>query len=191
MDRSNHYEAAFEAYLQQEGLGYIAIDETRRALYGSMPLKSLDFIVHAPEGVHLLVDVKGRRFPAGPPERPRRVWECWSTRDDLHALDQWGRLFGPGYQGLLVFLYDIHPDLPLPDDTEDVWLFRNRRYLLRAVAAEDYQMHMRVRSPRWGTVDLPGPLYRRLAQPFSNFVRQPALAYDDAGGFDPVDIVPF
>ncbi|HEV8059704.1 MAG TPA: HYExAFE family protein [Gemmataceae bacterium] len=190
MDRSNHYEAAFEAYLQERGFSYIAIDETRRALYGDKSLKNLDFIVHATTASHLLIDVKGRRFPAGPPTKPRAVWECWSTSDDLEALDYWRRLFGPGYQGLLLFLYDIDPAVRLPDEVEDLWCFRGRRYLLRAVAADDYQMHRRVRSPRWGTVSLPAPVYRRLAQPFSHFVQQaqPAMEEDY---YDIADATPF
>ena len=190
MDRSNHYEAAFEAYLQEKGLSYIAIDETRRSLYGAKSLKNLDFIVHATAASHLLIDVKGRRFPAGPPTKPRAVWECWSTADDLEALDSWRRLFGPGYQGLLLFLYDIDPAVGLPDNVDDLWCYRGRRYLLRAVAADDYQMHRRVRSQRWGTVSLPADVYRRLVQPFSHFVQQaePALeenVYDIAADSAP------
>lgn len=182
MDRTNHYEAAFEAYLQEQGLGYIAVDETRRSVFGATPLKSLDFIVHTPDGVHLLIDVKGRRYPAGPPEKPRRIWECWSTRDDLVALEQWGRLFGPEYEGMLLFMYDVTAPEVCLDDQEDVWIWRERRYLLRAIPAEVYGMHMRVRSPRWNTVDLPGPLFRRLVQPFSYFVRRTVPA--QAGGED-------
>src|SRR5437868_5004877 len=75
MDRSNHYEAAFEGYLQWHRLCYVAVDETRRAMLGDLRVKSLDFIVHGPGGARLLVDVKGRRFPTGPGQRPRRVWE--------------------------------------------------------------------------------------------------------------------
>ncbi len=179
MDRSNHYEAAFEAYLKEKGLSFIAIDETRRALYGPKTLKNLDFIVHATAASHLLIDVKGRRFPAGTPAKPRAVWECWSTNDDLEALDHWRRLFGFGYQGLLLFVYDIHPDVQLPDEVEDLWHFRGHRYLLRAVAAEDYQMHKRNRSARWGTVTLPTPVYKRLAQPFQHFVQQAEPAVED------------
>ena len=130
MDRGNHYEAAFEAYLQEKGLSYIAIDETRRALYGERSLKNLDFIVHATAASHLLIDVKGRRFPAGSPIKPRAVWECWSTSDDLEALDYWRRLFGPGYQGLLLFLYDIDPAV-VCRRRRDLWSFRGRRYFAR------------------------------------------------------------
>src|SRR5439155_5475088 len=81
MDRSNHYEAAFEAYLQWHRHCYVAVDETRRAMLGEVRVKSLDFIVYGEHGARLLVDVKGRRFPTGSPERQRRVWECWSTHD--------------------------------------------------------------------------------------------------------------
>src|SRR5438128_1819782 len=134
MDRSNHYEAAFEGYLKENGLCYIAVDETRRPVFGELPLKSLDFIVHGEGGIRLLIDVKGRRFPAGPAERPRRVWECWSTREDVDSLERWAGLFGPGYQGLLVFLYHLQPGVVLPDDAPDLWVWHGRRYLVRAVA---------------------------------------------------------
>ena len=65
MDSSNHYEAAFRAYLHDRGIAYVAVDETRRAQLGYESVKSLDFIVHGEDGAKLLVDVKGRRFPSG------------------------------------------------------------------------------------------------------------------------------
>jgi hypothetical protein len=173
MDRSNHYEAAFEAYLQAQRHCYVAVDETRRATLGEMRVKNLDFIVHCPGPHRLLIDVKGRRYPAGPEHRQRRVWECWSTRGDIDGLEQWQTMFGPGYQGLLVFVYHILPCVTLPDDIEDLWLFRGRRYLLRAVSAEDYRRHMRTRSPRWETVTLPRQAFRELVQPFKAFTLGP------------------
>jgi hypothetical protein len=171
MDRSNHYEAAFEAYLQRHRLCYVAVDETRRAVLGELRVKSLDFIVHAEGGARLLVDVKGRRFPTGPEHRQRRVWECWSTREDVSGLERWTGLFGPGYQGLLVFAYHLLPGVIVSPQTEDLWTWRGRRYLLRAVPAEEYRRHMRMRSPKWGTVSLPGAVFRELAQPFQAFTR--------------------
>jgi hypothetical protein len=179
MDRSNHYEAAFEAYLQWHRLCHVAVDETRRALFGEERVKSVDFVVYGEEGARLLVDVKGRRFPGGPTHRPRRVWECWSTLDDIQGLAQWAEQFGPGYQGLLVFVYHILPVVSLPDDTEDLWTWRDRRYLLRGVSAEDYRREMRVRSPKWGTVSLPGAAFRRLVQPFRSFAQAPQPATEE------------
>lgn len=176
MDRTNHYETAFEAYLQEQRLGYIAVDETRRALLGNGSLKSLDFIVHGAAEARLLVDVKGRRFPAGPDHRPRNVWECWSTLDDVRSLESWCRLFGPGYQGLLVFMYHIADNLELPGYEADFWIWQDRRYLLYAVDVDDYRAHMKVRSRKWATVGLNGSVYRRLAQPFRAFTDLPAVS---------------
>jgi hypothetical protein len=180
MDRSNHYEAAFEAYLQWHRICYVAVDESRRAMLGGVSVKSLDFIVYGDHQSRLLVDVKGRRFPSGPKGRPRRVWENWSTRDDLDALQRWGEMCGPGYQGVLVFTYQVLPEVLLPDDTADLWTWRGRRYLLRAIAADDYRLHMRVRSPKWGTVSLPGAVYRELVRPFHAYTHPPQPVADES-----------
>lgn len=183
MDRNNHYEAAFEAYLQHHGYCHVAVDETRRASLGDATMKSLDFIVHSPHGNRLLIDVKGRRFPAGSSQRPRPVWECWSTLEDVRGLERWAELFGPGYQSLLVFAYELMPIVCVPEATPDLWHWRGRRYLYRAVLVEAYARHMRIRSPRWGTVTLPGAVFRDLVQPFRAFgAREPVFAQE--GLFD-------
>jgi hypothetical protein len=174
MDRSNHYEAAFEAYLQWHRHCYVAVDESRRAMLGEVRVKSLDFIVYGLSGAKLLVDVKGRRFPSGPEGRQRRVWESWSTLDDINGLEQWTQLFGADYEGLLVFVYHILPTVGVPEETEDLWTWRGRRYLLRALPVELYRRHMRTRSPKWNTVCLPGKAFHSLVQPFHAFIDQPA-----------------
>lgn len=170
MDRSNHYEAAFEAYLQDQRLAYIAVDETRRSQIGDDRVKSLDFIVHGPAGASLLVDVKGRRFPGGPADRPRRVWESWALQDDIRCLETWTGVFGLSYRGLLVFAYDVAPAVELPVAIEDLWAWRSRRYLFRAVDVVDYRRDMRVRSRSWDTVTLPRDRFRDLVRPFRHFV---------------------
>jgi hypothetical protein len=179
MDRSNHYENAFEAYLQARRLCYIAVDETRRSLLDDVPVKSLDFIVHGDNSAHLLIDIKGRRFPAGSPERRRKVWECWSTEEDVAGLGRWEERFGAGFRALLVFAYQLADDVALPADTDDLWTWRGQRYLFRAVAVDEYREAMRSRSPRWRTVTLPGPAYRRLVRPLHHFTHGPlAVAAD-------------
>jgi hypothetical protein len=84
-------------------------------------------------------------------------------------------LFGPGSQGLLVFAYQLLPSVALPDDTDDLWTWRGRRYLLRAIPVSAYRQHMRVRSPKWGTVGLPGQVFRELVRPFHHFVTPAAM----------------
>lgn len=170
MERSNHYEIAFKAYLHGHGHCYVAVDESQRAVFDDEPLKSLDFVVYGPGDSRLVVDIKGRRFPTGAPGRERKVWECWTTEDDIAGLGRWVERFGPGYRGLLVFAYQVAPEVPLFADTEDLWTWRERRYLFRAVDVEDYRQHMRVRSPKWRTVTLPRASFREIVHPFRHFL---------------------
>ena len=178
MDRSNHYEAAFEAFLRERGVGFVAVDEVRRSLLGDAVVKSLDFIVVGPDDAKLVVDVKGRKFPGGPSGKPRKVWQNWSTRDDIDGLARWAAYFGPDFRGVLAFVYEILPAVSLPADTPDLFAFRDRVYLMRAVDVADYAEHMQRRSPRWGTVHLPAADFRRLVKPFSAYLangrRKPA-----------------
>lgn len=171
MDRGNHYELAFEAYLQAHRVAYVAVDETRRASLGESPVKSLDFILFGKDGTRLVVDVKGRRFPGGPPGKPRRVWECWSHKDDLDGLDRWALTAGDDYRGLLVFAYLLADDIDLPAGTPDLFEYKGDRYLFRAVESSVYREHMRRRSRSWGTVTLTKEVYRALVRPVREYTQ--------------------
>jgi hypothetical protein len=174
MDRGNHYEVAFEAYLRDARLAYVAVDEARRTTLDDEPVKSLDFIVSNPAGMKLLIDVKGRKFPGGSAGKPSYVWQSWSERDDVDSLRRWERTFGPGGLGLLVFVYYLSPTVALPPGTPDLWPWRGRRYLVRAVTAADYACSMRERSRKWGTVYLPGAAFRAAVKPFREFTHPEA-----------------
>ena len=165
MDRGNNYELAFEEYLRDRALPYIGVDETRRAMLGGGPVKSLDFIVYGIKGCRLLVDVKGRRFPGGSESKPRNVWESWSTKEDVDGLRRWAEIFGPGYEAAFVFMYKLAERVAIPSDTPDLWTWRGDRYLLRAVLVEDYAKQMRVRSPKWGTVNLNKAAFAEIVRP--------------------------
>jgi hypothetical protein len=165
MDRSNHYEAAFEAYLRAGGVGFVAVDEARRTLLGDADVKSLDFIVVGPDAARLVVDVKGRKFAP-----PRAVWQNWSTADDIDGLERWAGHLGADYRGVLAFVYHLADGVELPAGTPDVFAFRDGRYLMRGVSVADYRAHLRVRSPRWGTVHLPAAAFRRVVRPFADFL---------------------
>ena len=81
----------------------------------------------------------------------------------------WSTKFGDAFRGVLVFMYLLLPEVALPDDTLDLWTWRGQRYLMRAIGLDDYARHIRVRSPRWGTVDLPGAIFRDRVRPFHAF----------------------
>jgi len=178
MDRGNHYEAAFEEYLRDRKLPYIAVDETRRATLGDGPVKSLDFIVYGFKGARLLIDVKGRSYPGMSGGKPRTTWECWSTRDDVDGLKKWQEIFGGGYEGTLVFMYKLGATVAVPKETPDQWEWRGQRYLLRAVLVDEFASHMRIRSPKWGTVGLKVADYRQLVKPLWEYTHlRPFMAH--------------
>jgi hypothetical protein len=184
--RDNHYEAAFEAYLRQRRIPYVAVDETRRSC-GQRPgaaqsgadsssasdeestLKSLDFIVspHAFGGARggqgagsWLVDVKGRRFPSA----GKQYWRNWSTADELRSLAHWETLFAGQFQALLVFAYNVVGDqAPLPAD--QLFEFRGGLYGFLGIRLDHYASWSRVLSPRWQTVHIPTAKFRALARP--------------------------
>src|SRR3954464_5461763 len=114
MIRSNHYEAAFEAYLRARGVGFVAVDEAKRSVLGETAVKSVDFIVVGPESSRLIVDVKGRKFPSGSSENPQISWQNWAAQRDTHRLASWAAHFGNGFRGVLAFTYHIQPPYELP-----------------------------------------------------------------------------
>lgn len=175
MDRSNHYETAFEAYLRDRRLGYVAVDEAKRSSIDDEPIKSIDFIVHG-HGSKLLVDIKGRKFPGGTAEKPRRTWQNWVEQEDIDGLERWATQFGSDYLGLIVFAYQLQPAFELRPGTPDLWVWNGQRYLMRAIAVQDYRKHMRVRSPRWRTVHLPTIHFRELVRPFREFTHPHEIA---------------
>ena len=163
--RSNHYDAAFEEYLRQRRIPYVAVDESRRSLLEQASLKSMDFIVHSSTGENLLVDVKGRRYPtAGNGGR----WENWVTADDVESLLRWEEVFGAGYRAVFVFAYDIEPGHE--EDFEEVFPFRDRQYSYFGVAACDYRAVMTTRSPRWETVCVARKPFAALRSPIGSFL---------------------
>lgn len=167
MKRSNEYEAAFEAYLREKSVGFLAVDEAKRSLLGGDSIKSLDFVVVGPDTSKLVVDVKGRKFPGGPATKPRKVWQNWSTRDDVDGIARWAGIFGSDFRGILAFVYHILPVVELPPGTPDLFTFRDRNYLMRGIEVEDYQRMMKPRSEKWGTVALSVECFRSCVQPFS------------------------
>ena len=175
MDRGNHYETAFEAYLRDRRLGYVAVDESRRASLDDEPVKSIDFIVYGRDGARLLIDVKGRKFPGGG-NKKSRLWQNWVFREDVEGLERWEESFGTEYRGLIVFAYYILPEVELRRGTSDLWVWRGKRYLMRAIPVSDYREHMRLRSPKWQTVHLPTGVFRQLVRPLREFTHPSEVA---------------
>ena len=170
MKRDNHYEAAFEWFLRDRGVGFVAVDEARRSLFGDESVKSLDFIVVGEHDAKLVVDVKGRVFPGTSNGKPRRVWQNWAEAEDIDGLERWATRFGPGFRGVLAFVYHTLPCVELPGGTPDLFTFRDKTYLARGIDVAEYRVRMKRRSVRWGTVHLPVEDFREVVRPFSWFL---------------------
>jgi hypothetical protein len=161
-----HYEAAFEDFLRKRGCAYVAVDEGKRAAFREAQLKSFDFIVYSSRDTNWLADVKGRRWAARGSGKP--AWENWATQVDIDGLTTWETVFGSGFRALLVFAYMIPDDGAAPP--EIVHEFRDTRYIFAGVPIGEYVLHARVRSPRWGTVNMPTAEFARHVRPMSHLL---------------------
>ncbi|MCB9844991.1 MAG: HYExAFE family protein [Phycisphaeraceae bacterium] len=166
--RHVHYEQAFEAFLRDRRIPYVSVDDARKSLLpggvgepGS--LKSFDYVLYG-EVENLLVEVKGRRV--GGAVGSRRRLENWVTAEDLRSLTAWEGLFGPGFAAALVFVYWCEGQPP-DGLFQEVIDWRDRWYAVRVMRLADYVPHAKVRSRKWGTVDLPREAFERLSHPLT------------------------
>jgi hypothetical protein len=163
-DRTVHYEAAFEAFLRDRKIPYVAVDEAKKALFANAKLKSFDFVVYSAKGPNLLVDVKGRscRNRTG-----QKGFETWTTERDVKDLMEWEQVFGEGFKAVFTFVYWI--DAPMTPGA-GMFEFRNKWYLLMGIDLAEYRNHMRRRSAKWETVCLPAQEFRSLARPLETWL---------------------
>lgn len=166
-DRSNHYEAAFEAFIRSKRIPCVAIDEAKRALFGGRDVKNPDFLLYPRFGPNLVVEVKGKR---GKDSRGRRAWENWVTTDDLDGLARWQELFGPGFRSVLVFAYaESRGAFPLPED-DGAFAFRTLEYRFWGVGLDVYINHLRSRGPAWKAVAMARRAFRRRVRPLHEWL---------------------
>jgi hypothetical protein len=166
-DRSIHYEAAFEAYLRERAVPYVAVDEAKRALFADAKLKSFDFVVYSRAGPNLLVDVKGRSARSRGAGGSPKSFESWATQRDVDDLLHWQQVFGDGFSAVLGFTYWIDaPLIPEPGHFE----FARRWYWLMGVELNEYRARMKRRSAKWETVCLGSHDFRQLARPLESWL---------------------
>lgn len=169
MKRHLHYESAFEDYLSHRGIPYVAVDETRKAMFSGSKVKSFDFLVYPSDDIHWIVDVKGRRFPyGGSSGRSGGYWENWVTREDLDGLTEWQGVFGNDFEVRFVFAYLLSgPADKWPAGRPHSW--QGGLYAFLTIRLADYLCHCRHRSAKWDTVAIPRQIFRDLARPVASF----------------------
>jgi len=164
----NLYERAFEGWLREYGIDYVSMDEHQRTACGGIAVKTFDYLLEARRGATMLAEVKGRRF-AGVSLANLSGLECWVTAEDVEGLVAWEEVFGVSHEGAFVFAYRIEGvDVDL--DGRGAFVFAGSRYVFLAVKLADYRMHMKRRSPKWRTVNLPAEGFRRCAIPIEQLL---------------------
>ncbi|WP_428388204.1 HYExAFE family protein [Mucisphaera sp.] len=166
---------AFEHYLREHQLPYVAVDEAKRALHTQPDtphtleagLKNFDFVVYPPTrsgtpSAGLLIDVKGRACR-------RTTFETWVSEDDITSLTRWQALFGPGFRSAFVFLH-WWTDPPADGLFREIFEHQGRWYAPSVILLDDYTTAMKPRSPRWRTVSLPKAAFDRFSQPLARML---------------------
>ena len=158
---TNHYERAFENWLIDNRIQYIAVDGHKKAAFERCKIKSFDFLVYPHSGQTIIAEVKGRKFK-GTSFGKLTGLECWVTADDVDGLASWQKIFGAGHQAVFVFAYHVE-NIDVEFDGRNVFDFKARRYVFFCVRLDDYRQFMKRRSPKWQTVTLPADEFRRCA----------------------------
>ncbi|TKJ34271.1 MAG: hypothetical protein CEE38_18370 [Planctomycetes bacterium B3_Pla] len=164
----NHYERAFENWLLDNRIQYVAVDEHKRTAFGHSDIKSFDFLLYPPGGKTVIAELKGRTFK-GASLAKLTGFECWVTAEDVDGLTKWQQVFGEDHQALFVFAYKIE-NIDVDFDGIDVFDFDQIRYLFFCIRLDDYRKFMKRRSPRWQTVTLPAGRFRDCAVHINEFL---------------------
>jgi len=158
---TNHYERAFENWLIDHRVRYVAVDEHKKKVFGRSKIKSFDYLLYPADAQGIIAEVKGRSFKGTTLARLSGL-ECWVTADDVDGLAAWQQVFGPDHPAVFVFAYRME-NIDVDFDGREVYDFDDNRYVFFAVKLADYRRFMKLRSPKWKTVTLPADKFRRCA----------------------------
>jgi len=164
----NHYEKAFCRWLIDNRVSYIAVDEQKRAIMGKSKIKSFDFLIYPPAQQTIVAEVKGRAFDGKSLAKLTRM-QCWVTTDDVEGLSRWQRVFGHSHLAIFVFAYRMK-NIDIDLDGRETYDFDGHRYLFFAVKLQDYCRFMKMRSPKWKTVNLSAENFRKCAVQMQNLI---------------------
>lgn len=160
--KRQHYERVFEEFLRDNGILYIAVDESKRPIYDGCPVKNFDFIVSSFNG-KFMIDVKGRKFG-----KHASRWDNWIGVDDLVGLKMWSTHFD-SVRPLLVHVYWL-------ETKDDEALFADIRaqgrntYAFVAVTLGEYFTNAIPRAGKWKAIYVPRKRYSEIVKPLSFFI---------------------
>ncbi len=144
------------------------LDQAHKAHLAGEKIKSFDGIIYPKSTNKILFDVKGRKCDLHTFQM-NRLGQSWVTNDDVIGLEHWLDAFGDDSTAIFVFAYWLH-DLKAPTSSPGIFHFGQRAYFFIVAELSHYRHHMKPRSPRWNTVYVPTKPFKKLSQPFENFI---------------------
>lgn len=164
----NEYEQAFENWLIENHLQFVAVDQQKRRVFARNKIKSFDFFLYPVKSAPVIAEVKGRLFK-GLSVAKETGLECWVTMEDIRGLIRWEQVFNDGTEALFIFAYKFE-NIDVETDGREVYDFDGNVFMFYVVKLDDYREFMKVRSPKWQTVTLPAEKFRELAVPARQFL---------------------
>ncbi len=158
-----NYEEAFEDFLAAEGTPYVPVTLAQRQAFHAAKIKSFDFVVWPNHRPNWLVDIKGRISRTG------RL-ENWVTEGDLEGLDAWQRVFGDGYVGVFVFVFQVVQPEKWAWQAAPLHKYRGNCYSFWSVLLDDYRRSAKVRSAKWRTYSTEANVFRIIAEPVGRWL---------------------
>lgn len=160
-DFTDHYERAFENWLIDNKVKYTAINQSKRTEFNKSKIKSFDYLIYPPNQQTIIAEVKGKLFKGKSLENLANL-ECWVSVEDVDGMKNWQRMFGENHRAVFIFAYRIE-NIDVDFDGRRTYEYKKRKYMFFAVNLEDYTKFMKIRSPKWKTVNLPADKFRRCA----------------------------
>ncbi len=144
MKRWYHQEVAFEHFLRNRNLSYLAVDEAKRPVAVD---KNFDFLVLTKTKAYA-IDVKGKQIPYK--GGSGFLWETWIHQKDLMGLRQWEDLLKPLFrcevESLIAYTYWIR-EAAFLEKFETVFMHQGRKYGIKAITISEFE---RLKQPRGG-----------------------------------------
>lgn len=137
-----HQEVAFEHFLRNKNIRYLAIDEAKRPIAID---KNFDFLIFTNSKV-FIVDVKGKQIPYR--GRGGFLWETWIHPKDLTGLRQWEDMLKPllkcPVESLITYVYWIRDKSFIPE-FKTIFKYKGKNYGIKAITLSDFDKHKQVR----------------------------------------------
>jgi len=170
--QANLYEQAFDCFLTENKLPFVWIDQSKCLEFQEGPVKNFDFLIRPDSESPILIELKGRTFK-GTSLTGLKGLDGWVTFEDVRSLSHWLDQFqkdAPTAQAVFVFAFRF-VNIDIETDGWDVYDYSGEQFLFMAIPLQKYADTMKIRSPKWQTVNLFMENFRKQAIPIEELLK--------------------